>query len=209
MGLEIEIKYLDVDHAVLRSELTQIGAVRVGAWFESNTVFDSKDRTLRALSTLLRLRTRAGHSILTLKRKPEIEPSHMVKTYEEWETEVSEPVATRAILAGIGYHPAFAYEKIREKWTYRQAVFCLDTLPFGHYLEIEADEPLIVEYARLLHLDPANASTATYHRLNREYRQAQGLAPDENFVFDAPTRKRLMAELEAAPSTAAMFVPSI
>lgn len=199
MGLEIEIKYLDADHAELRRRLAALEASRLGAWFEANTVLDTHDRALREHATLLRLRTRAGRSILTLKRRPQGQHAQNLKVYEEFETEVSEPTSLRAILGTLGYRPAFAYEKIREKWRLGQCVLCLDTLPFGDFLEIEGPEDSISECARMLKLDPAKASTATYHRLNREHRQALDLAPDENFVFNPETRRRLIAELEGSP----------
>lgn len=200
MALEIERKYLDVDHNALRTRLEKLGARSLGAWFESNTVYDDQARSLKAAGTLLRLREKKGCFVLTLKRKPDKDPtSASVKTYEENETEASNGEALRAILTGLGYRAAFRYEKIREKWQHSGCAICLDTLPFGSYMEIEGAEADIETCATALELPKSNASTATYHELNRLYRAAHNIPVDESFVFDPDTAKRLREELAGNP----------
>lgn len=48
MSLEIEVKYLDVDHAALRERLETLQAQFIGRWFESNIVFDDAAGSLKA-----------------------------------------------------------------------------------------------------------------------------------------------------------------
>jgi len=200
MALEIERKYLDVDHDTLRARLTGLGARPLGVWFESNTVYDDQARSLRAAGTLLRLREKKGLFVLTLKRKPHNDTTGAgVKTYEEHETEASDGEALRAILSGLGYHAAFQYEKTREKWSYCGCAICLDTLPFGSYLEIEGPEADIETCATALALPTAKASTATYHELNSQFRTAQHLPAEESFVFAPDKAQRLRDELACNP----------
>jgi adenylate cyclase class 2 len=193
MALEIEIKYLDVDHDDLRRRLTDLNAYRVGRWFESNVVFDDAARSLKASGTLLRLRERTGRVVLTLKRASGETTSANAKIYEETETDVADATRMREILAGLGYIPALRYEKIREKWSHLDCEICLDTLPFGDFVEIEGSEQAIDACSEALGLERGKASTATYHELNRQARQARGEAPDESFVFDDALKARLLA----------------
>jgi len=201
MSLEIEVKYLDVDHAALRARLGSLGAQFMGRWFESNAVFDDPQRSLKARGTLLRLREKSGRVCLTLKRAVDdcacdnatdaARPN--TKVCEETETDVADAKSMREILAGLGLIPALRYEKVREKWTVLGCEVCLDTLPFGDFLEIEGDEQDIDACAKALALPRDEASTATYHDLNRQDRAASGTTPDESFVFDDAAKARLLA----------------
>ncbi|HWR03335.1 MAG TPA: class IV adenylate cyclase [Humidesulfovibrio sp.] len=192
MALEIEIKFLDVDHTNLRTRLAALGAKPLGRHFESNVVYDDAGRSLKGNGTLLRLREKNGRSILTLKTAAAA-GSALAKVYEESETEVLNAPATREILAGLGYLPALRYEKVRETWLCLDCEVCLDTLPFGSYVEIEGTEADIAACARALDLPHSAASKATYHDLNRLHREKNGLPADESFVFDEAAKASLLA----------------
>lgn len=199
MALEIERKYLDVDHADLRRRLEALGAEPLGRWFESNEVYDDPARSLKGAGTLLRLREKQGRAVLTLKRRPDAPSPAGVKVYEEHETEVADAAALRAILAGLGYAPAFAYEKVREKWKLHGCAICLDALPFGDFLEIEGGPDAIEACAAALALAPETSSTATYHELNRLHREGAGLPPQESFTFPGGQASALREELARQP----------
>lgn len=192
MALEIEIKYLEVDHDLLRKRLAALGGQYVSRGFESNEVFDDTARSLKAKGTLLRLREKDSRNVLTLKR--DSGQSHAAaKIYEESETEILHATELRAILDGLGYAPVLRYEKLREKWLLLGCEVCLDLLPFGSFVEIEGQETEIAACAKALELPQSKASTATYHDLNRQHRAAAGLAPEESFVFDAATKATILA----------------
>ncbi|MDO9632283.1 MAG: class IV adenylate cyclase [Humidesulfovibrio sp.] len=201
MPLEIEVKFLDVDHGALRQRLVALGAQCLGRWFESNVVFDDTQRSLKATGTLLRLREKSGRVVLTLKRAVDDCSSDSTtdaarpntKVCEETETDVADAKGMREILAGLGFIPALRYEKVREKWTLLGCEVCLDSLPFGDFLEIEGDEQDIDACIKALALPRDCASTATYHDLNRQHREAHGTPPDESFVFDDAAKSRLLA----------------
>lgn len=194
MPLEIEVKYLDADHDALRLRLRELGAQCLGRWFEANMVYDDAKRSLKAQGTLLRLRQKGERFVLTLKRAS-AQTSQTAKIYEEHETGIADTAGLRGILEGLGYLPALRYEKIREKWTLHGCEVCLDTLPFGLFVEIEGSEADILACAQTLALPQDKASTATYHELNRRHRAAAGLAPDESFVFDPATKTKILALL--------------
>jgi adenylate cyclase class 2 len=115
------------------------------------------------------------------------------KIYEESETDVADADNVRMILAGLGFNPVLRYEKIREKWTLLGCEVCLDTLPFGDFVELEGSEDAISACASALALPKNAASNATYHDLNRQRREARGEPPDESFVFDEAVKARLLA----------------
>jgi len=182
MPLEIEIKYLDVDLESLRTRLREQNAQYLNRGFESNVVYDDPSRGLLAKGVLLRLREKNSRFVLTLKSASET-TSETAKIYDESETEIANAPAMREIITGLGYAPVLRYEKLREKWGFKGCDVCLDTLPFGTFVEIEGDEAQIAACAQALGLPAEKASKASYHDLNRAYREKAGLAPDESFVF--------------------------
>ena len=61
--------------------------------------------------------------------------------------------ATREIFAGLGYRPSLVYEKRRRTFRLDAAEIVLDELPFGDYMEIEADPDVIAGLEKLLGAD--------------------------------------------------------
>lgn len=182
MAPETEIKFPGADLVDVRRRLQSHGARFCYRHFERNLVFDTPQRSLKEGGILLRLREADG-ALLTLKKPPEAPTRPGFKVFEELETTVADPGSLRAILEALGYSVAFAYEKVREKWRLEDCLVCLDRLPFGDCVELEAEPRAMEACSPLLGLDLEQGSTATYHQLNQEYRKAAGLPPDENFVF--------------------------
>ena len=104
---------------------------------------------------------------------------------------MADPAAVGEALTTVGFIPAFSYGKVREKWRFMDCTVCLDRLPFGDFVEIEGGEATVPACAEALDLDPNLTTKATYHGLNIEYRHAQGLESDENFIFDEAARASL------------------
>lgn len=194
MPMETELKYLDADLDAVRDRLHALGADFQARRFESNTVFDDGVRSLKERGVLVRLRD-DGRNILTLKRPPQGPVPEGVKAWDEQETEVAVPAAVRELLATLGYGPAFAYEKVREEWGFMGCHICLDHLSFCDVVEIEGEPSAIPKAAEALGLDVLVSSTANYHQLNREYRERNGLPPQEGFTFGEDEAKRLREEL--------------
>lgn len=194
MPLETELKYLGANLDDVRARLQSLGADFQTKRFESNTVFDDADRTLKARGILVRLRD-DGRKLLTLKRPPEEPVPQGVKAWDEDETELDNPGAVEVLLETLGLSPAFRYEKVREEWKFKGCHICLDVLPFGEFVEIEGPPEAIAEAANSLGLGAGEASQANYHQLNREYRAARGLEPEDSFVFEAGEKRELLAAL--------------
>ena len=200
MALETEIKFCVQDFEALRKSLTAHGAELVSRRFESNAVYDDPGRSLKARGILLRLRS-DGRDLLTLKRPPDAPAgSTSFKHQEEFETGVTDPAAVRAMLDALGYAPAFAYEKLRETWSMGAVLVCLDTLPFGKFVEMEGEESALRAVAETLGLDIAQGSAETYYALNLRLGTEKGSRTDESFTFLAAERERILNELRREDS---------
>lgn len=199
MPLEMELKYLDVDHDALRERLQRAGAACTDEpYFERNTVFDDMGRGLKKRHVLLRLRLKKGKAVLTLKRPPAGgEGNSKLKIHEELETGLDNPGIFPDLLETLGFVPAFRYEKIREKWSLNRVTVCLDTLPFGSYVELEGDEASVPAVAKRLGLGEGSASKETYHALNRRLCAERGQDFVESFVFDPAALQALGLDADA------------
>lgn len=133
--LEIEVKFHLPDPARMVDRLTALGARSRPGHFETNLCFDDDAQHLFRSGRLLRLR-RDDNCRLTYKERPD--PStDQFKVVNELEVTVDAFDTMRTILHRLGYHTARTYEKWRQTFEWGQLHLCLDTLPFGHFLEIE------------------------------------------------------------------------
>lgn len=189
MSIEHEAKFRLRDGLDLEARLRDQGRLRTPWHFESNIVFD-RDGELAGSGRLLRLR-QARTATLTFKAPCPGPLTAGIKSRIEHECTLDDPLAMEAILLGLGYAPRLRYEKFRTEWELPGGLVCLDILPFGHFLEIEADPQSIDSLARTLGLDPLCAMDASYHLLHAQWRAQNGLDPMDSFVFNASEHKRL------------------
>jgi adenylate cyclase class 2 len=148
--LESEVKFLLADIRSLRRKILDLGARSQGRILERNLRFEDTNNSLKDRKCLLRLR-HDQKSTLTFKSPPP-EDSRQVKVLKELEVEISDFATMRRILESIGFHCQQVYEKWRETFTFKNTLFCLDTMPYGNFLEIEGAEKHIKQYARRLGL---------------------------------------------------------
>lgn len=195
--MEHEAKFPLPDRPGLERLLHGLGRLRTPWHFESNTVYD-RCGELAEGHRLLRLR-RALTCTLTFKEPVPGSGGNGVKSRREHETQIDDPLAMDAILRGLGYAPRLRYEKFRSVWELPRGLICLDILPFGEFLEIEALPERIGPVARSLGLDPGAAMGESYHVLHRSWRRENGLDACEDFVFDAAARRQLTILLGCEP----------
>ncbi|WP_027184896.1 class IV adenylate cyclase [Desulfovibrio inopinatus] len=194
MHLEIERKYCIPGFSTIRKGLRALGAVMHSRMFEENIVYDTPDRRLCTSNMLLRVR-QDDQARITLKLPSSMSSDHF-KVMEELETVVEDYEIIKMIFHHLGFIESLRYEKIRETWLIAEGtVACLDHLVFGNYIEFEGDADTIEKTATALGLADSDILTENYHQLNCAFRQAQGLPPDDNFVFSEPERSRLIASL--------------
>ena len=133
--LEIEVKFYLSDMDAIRDRILELGAVSMGRIFETNLRFDDADNRLIEKKSLLRLR-RDTKTILTFKSEPPFK-NDQFKILKELEVEVSDFATMKDILESLGFREEQVYEKWRETFRLNTANLCLDTMPYGDFLEIE------------------------------------------------------------------------
>jgi adenylate cyclase, class 2 len=174
---EIKLAVPDVRTArgLLRSAGFRVSKRRV---FETNTVFDTPELSLRRAATLLRVRQAGGAATLTYKGPPDI-GRH--KSREELELDISDVRAMSAIIERLGLGPVFRYEKYRTE--YRQpghlGIATLDETPVGVYLELEGTPTWIDRAARKLGFADEDYITSSYARLWLDWCEWRGVKPTD------------------------------
>jgi adenylate cyclase, class 2 len=143
--LEIEVKFYLSDMDSIRDRILELGAVSMGRVFETNLRFDDADNRLIEKKSLLRLR-RDTKTILTFKSEPPFK-NDQFKILKELEVEVSDFTTMKHILESLGFREEQVYEKWRETFRLNSANLCLDTMPYGDFLEIEGQKEDIKELA--------------------------------------------------------------
>ena len=173
--LEIEVKFHLPDPDTVRRRIISQNAVSCGISDEINLRFEDAESSLLQKKTLLRLRS-AGGASLTYK-SPAPRADTQFKVHQELEVTVSDFATTRAILESIGFHIAQRYEKKRETFKLNNTLLCLDTMPYGDFLEIEGDPEAIRQTVDRLELDWSQRILTNYlaifdtlrHRLNLSF----------------------------------------
>jgi len=172
--LEIEVKFLAPPEPLIQSRLAAIRAAGQGRVFESNTIFDDRLGSLGAKGQLLRLR-RDRQCRLTFKSPvPGTDPGYKIR--QETELEIGDIDAMAQVLSALGFERVFVYEKWRETFTVGSAHICLDTMPFGAFVEIEADQQSIGPIAAALELNWPDRIVMNYHQIFAIVRDHLGLA---------------------------------
>ncbi|QTA82611.1 Putative adenylyl cyclase [Desulfonema limicola] len=147
--LEIEVKYYLEDIEPVRRFFLNSGAVHLNKHFEQNICFEDSENSLIKKQSLLRLR-KDTKNWLTFKSRPGTDTQF--KIMKELETQVSSFSVMEQILESIGFHKQQIYEKYRETFIMEDTHICIDTMPFGNFLEIEGSKDQIIKLADMLGL---------------------------------------------------------
>jgi adenylate cyclase, class 2 len=185
MPVETEIKFRVDDLDALSRQLQAVGFhLDTPRSFESNVLYDTADRRMRARTEILRIRNYAGRCLLTHKRLPDAGPGedrhkHRIET----ETEVSDGEALAQVFLSLGLVAAFCYEKWRTEWSDGEGHCVVDETPIGAFAELEGPAEWIDRAAERLGIDPARYITLSYGRLFEQWRvEHQSSAQDLTFA---------------------------
>ena len=197
--LEIEVKFQVFDTEQMRQQIIDLGAESRGRLFEHNIRFDSAARELRARAHLLRLR-QDRKAKLTFKAPP-AEKNQQFKIFSELEVTVSDFDAMRKIVHALGFGHEQIYEKWRETFILEDLELCMDSLPFGNFLEIEGAPEAIVQTAGLLGLDWSKRILTNYLGIFASIKQHYQLAFNDvtfaNFEKSVDISSDFMQQFEA------------
>jgi adenylate cyclase class 2 len=184
--IETEIKFRVAEAAALESRLTSLGFHLVTPRsFESNTLYDTPDRTLRRKRELVRIRQYDGRWLLTHKRVPDSgvgEDAH--KHRVETETILSDGSALAEVFASIGFVPVFRYEKWRTEWSDANGHCVIDETPLGIFAELEGSPEWIDRIAQELNIAPEERMTLSYGRLFELWKEQTGSTAND-LTFEA------------------------
>jgi adenylate cyclase class 2 len=148
--------------------------------FESNVLYDTPDRRMRARTEILRIRSYAGRWTVTHKRLPDVGPGEDTHKHRiETETEVANGEALAQVFLSIGLTAAFRYEKWRTEWTDGEGHCVVDETPIGNYAELEGPAEWIDRAAARLGVDPAQYITLSYGRLFDLWREQHHSAAED------------------------------
>lgn len=193
MAIETEIKFRVDDLDAFGRKLQSSGfRCETPRTFESNVLYDTPDRQLRARTEILRIRCYGGRWVLTHKRLPRSGPGedrhkHRVET----ETEIAYGDALAEFFLSIGLVSAFRYEKWRAEWTDGEGHCVVDETPIGNYAELEGSPAWIDRAAARLGVDYSRYVTLSYGRLFETWRaQHSSSANDLTFAAVARTHGR-------------------
>jgi adenylate cyclase class 2 len=186
MPVETEIKFRVEDPAALSQRLEALGFhVKTPRSFESNVLYDTPDRRMRARTEILRIRSYAGRWTLTHKRLPDIGPGQDIHKHRiETETEISDGEALAEVFKSLALVAAFRYEKWRSEWEDGEGHCVVDETPIGDFAELEGTAEWIDRTARRLGIGPAQYITLSYGRLFEQWREQEGSSA-QNLTFSA------------------------
>ena len=177
--LEVEIKLAVADAETASHKIRGAGFhVRAPRVFEENFVLDTPSGTLRREGFLLRVRRAADAVTCTFKGR-EIPGPH--KRREEREFGASDFHEAVALFHGLGYAPAFRYEKYRTEFARsgEPGHVTLDETPVGVLLELEGPADWIDRTAQELGFKPDDYILKSYGRLYAEWREKHPEAPPD------------------------------
>lgn len=173
MAVETEIKFRLQDLEGFAPRLSAAGFhLDTPRTFESNVLYDTPDRQMRARTEILRIRSYGSRWTLTHKRLPDVGPGedrhkHRVET----ETEVSDGDALANVFLSLGLVPAFRYEKWRSEWSDGEGHCVVDETPIGNYAELEGTAEWIDRAAARLGVPSSEYVTLSYGRLFEQWRE--------------------------------------
>ncbi|MFP4531660.1 MAG: class IV adenylate cyclase [Desulfobacterales bacterium] len=173
-SLEIEVKFFIPDTDTARNQIKALTPEFLGATDETNIRYETEDCGLLRKKSLLRLR-RTDRATLTFKSESP-DPSDEYKIHREYEVIVDNFEAMQNILVSLGFHPEQVYEKKRESYKLGDVVLCLDTMPYGNFLEIEGPGPEIRPLAKRLGLKWQNRILLNYLEMFEQIKTELGLS---------------------------------
>ncbi len=193
MPVETEIKFRVNDLHALAQRLEAAGfRLETPRNFESNVLYDTPDRQMRARTEILRIRSYAGRCTLTHKRPPDGAPGadssedrhkHRIET----EAEIANGNALAEVFLSLGLVAAFRYEKWRTEWQDGEGQCVVDETPIGDFAELEGSAEWIDRAAARLGVDPTQYLTLSYGRLFDLWRE-QCHCTAEDLTFAAVTQ---------------------
>jgi adenylate cyclase class 2 len=191
MSIETEIKFRVQNVDELLNRLRTAGFhEQTPRTFESNILYDTPDRGMRARTEILRIRNYGGKWVITHKRLPDVGPGEDAHKHRvETETEVADGNVLAEVFQSIGLVPAFRYEKWRSEWSDGEGHCVVDETPIGIFAELEGEPEWIDRVAGQLSVKRSEYLTLSYGRLFEQW-CAEHNCPANDLTFEALAEKQ-------------------
>jgi len=178
---EIESKFYVHDLSAIEKRLNELGATCiVPRKFEYNLRFDNRQKSFQRQHKVVRLR-KFDDIRLTFKGPGDQIGTALSRT--EIELVVNDFDQAQKFLEGLGFTVSAVYEKYRAMYQLLTTIITLDQLPYGDFVEIEAENPEnISDIAIKLGLNPNAAIPASYQGLFEQVKSKLNL-PIKNLSF--------------------------
>jgi adenylate cyclase class 2 len=162
---EVEIKLRFAQASSAHDAAAQLGATCVQQrHFEDNVLYDREFDPLKDADKLLRLRRVGERTVLTYKAP--VAGSHRHKVRIEHETAIGDFDAMARVLDGLGFTPAYRYQKYRTLYELEGLHVCVDETPIGCFVELEGRPETIDRVAEQLGFGTAQFIRSTYRELH-------------------------------------------
>ena len=180
---ELETRILDIDVDGIRNRLLSLGAEKVKAENQINSIYDFSDRRLLNSKGYARIRTiedkleEKTHYYMTTKK---LISQEKYKIMDENEVEINNPVHGDGIFKALGLNLVQLIKKYRESYKYKNTLVEIDIndesfCPFP-YIEIEtADEEELLEVVELLGYKIEDTTSKTIFEILGERGLTKGL----------------------------------
>jgi adenylate cyclase class 2 len=158
---ELEVKFYVINLRKIERIAQSSGSVlSQPRTYESNLRFDTPDRRLQSNLQVLRLRL---DSEARLTFKGPAQSFGGARLREEIEFVASDYETARLFLQALGFEVVMAYEKYRTVYDLENVHITLDELPYGNFLELEGDDPQVLQkISLLLGVDWETQATGSY-----------------------------------------------
>ena len=186
-SLEVEVKIAVPDLAAIAARLAELGFhPAVERLFESNTIWDTPDKSLHASGEIIRLREYGQQRVVTYKGAPQ---SGKHKQREEHESVVTSLGVLERIFARLGLAPSFRYEKYRTEYQRPGALgmVTLDETPIGNFIELEGEPQWIDRTAHELGFPESKYLTESYATLYANHCAALGVPVGHMTFQESPS----------------------
>jgi adenylate cyclase class 2 len=169
---EVKIHVPDLD--IVAARLVAAGAVLTAPRvFERNVRYENGDQTFSPQGIVLRLRQDARVR-LTYKESGTVKDGALERF--EAEVTVDDFDTMDLILRRLGFQPFVVYEKYRTTYHLGAAEIVLDEMPYGHFIEIEAETNVIDATLSALGLQDSPRILMSYLNLFARVKTALGLS---------------------------------
>ncbi len=165
METENEVRVLEIDVDKLIEQLENLGAKKVGEYFQRRYVYDFNPKIK---GKWIRLRTNGEYTTLAIKSRPD---ETKIGQLFELEEKVEDFEKTHMILTELGYTPTAYQENKRLIYTLDDVEFDIDSWPMiPTYVEIEGKNAEIVKkYIDILNLNNNKLSYESLITIYKKY----------------------------------------